>query len=71
MNQISGLFETETGGGKSVGSGHKFKLHQILKVPNVTCQEDRERKHHQTWVPLLNSCNSSDSLNSFSRRRSA
>jgi len=62
MNQIIGLFETEASGGKSV---HKFELHQILRVLNVTCQEDRERKHHQTWATLLNSCNSS---NSFSRR---
>ena len=55
MNQISGLFETETGGEKSVGSGYKFKLHQILKVPNVTCQEDQDLKHHQAGAPLLNS----------------
>ena len=60
MIRISGLFETETGCEKSIGAGHKFKLPQILMVPNVTCQEDRD--------PLLNSCNSSNSLNFFSRR---
>ena len=65
MDQISGLFESETAHGKSIGSGHKFKLHRILMVPNVTCREDRDYKHHQAPVPLLNSFNS---LNSFSRR---
>ena len=65
MIRIGGLFETETGCEKSIGSGHKFKLPQTLMVPNVTCQEDRDLKHHQAWASLLNSCNSS---NSFSRR---
>jgi len=60
MIQICGLFETETGCEKSIGSGHKFKLPRKLMVLNVTSEEDRG--------PLLNSCNS---LNSFSRRRLA
>jgi len=68
MMQIGGLFETEVGCGKSIGSSHKFKLHRILMAPNVTCQADRDLKNHQAWAPLLNSCNSSNSLNSFSRR---
>jgi hypothetical protein len=70
MNQTAGLFET--GVRKSAVCLHRFVLQQTMPAPKVRCQDDRERKQHQTvWAPPPNfrkSLYSSNSLNSFSRR---